>query len=242
MWNGSMQGRSVVLTGANRGLGLELCRQLVGAGATVWASCRNPDAATELSALAPAAVLACDVGDAASVAAFGAALANRTGKVDLLINNAGINGLALGAGARDRDLLSIDPEVFLGQVRVNAVGPLLVTRALLPLLDAGTDPVILNVSSQLGSMEVGLTMGSDLGYNVSKAALNMVTVRSAAELGGRGITSVCVHPGWVQTDMGGPTAAVTTVDSAASLLKIVGGVTHVDNGRFFRWTGETHPW
>ena len=242
MWNGSLQGRSVVLTGANRGLGLELCRQLVDAGATVWASCRNPAAAAELAALAPAAVLACDVGDAASVAAFGKALAERTGTVDLLINNAGINGTALGAGAADRDLLSIDPEIFLGQVRVNAVGPLLVTRALLPLLEAGSDPVILNVSSQLGSMEIGLKMGSDLGYNASKAALNMVTVRSAAELGDRGITSVCVHPGWVQTDMGGPSAAVTTVDSAASLLKIVGGVTRADNGRFFRWTGETHPW
>lgn len=242
MWNGSLQGRSVVLTGANRGLGLELCRQLVGAGATVWASCRAPGAATELTALNPAGVLACDVGDASSVAAFGAALAQRTDTVDLLVNNAGINGTALGAGAQDRDLLSIDPEIFLGQVRVNAVGPLLVTRALLPLLEAGSDPVILNVSSQLGSMEVGLKMGSDLGYNASKAALNMVTVRSAAELGDRGVTSVCVHPGWVQTDMGGPSAAVTTVDSASSLLRIVGAVTKADNGRFYRWTGETHPW
>jgi NAD(P)-dependent dehydrogenase (short-subunit alcohol dehydrogenase family) len=242
MWSGSFTGRSVVVTGANRGLGLELCRQLSAAGATVLASCRTPERASELAALQPAALLSCDVGDAASVAAFGAALAARTRSVDLLINNAGINGLALGAPKDDRHTLAIDPEVFLGEVRVNAVGPMLVTRALLPLLEGGGEAVIVNVSSQLGSMAVGLRAGSDVGYNASKAALNMVTARTSAELAGRGITTICVHPGWVQTDMGGPGAAMTPADSAAALLGIVARLGPADNGRFIDYTGDDHPW
>ncbi len=242
MWNGSLEGRSVVVTGANRGLGLELCRQLVDAGAIVWASCRDPEAAHDLVAVVGTDVLRCDIGDAASIGAFAADLAGRTGHVDLLINNAGLDGTGLGPPDADQTLLSIDPEVFLGEIRVNAVGPMLITRALLPLLEKGTDAVILNMSSQLGSMEIGYSIGYDVGYNASKAALNMITVRSAAELAGRGITSICVHPGWVKTDMGGPSAQITATESGAALLALVCRLTKDDNGRFLRWTGDTHPW
>lgn len=127
-------------------------------------------------------------------------------------------------------------------MEVNAVGPILVTRAFVPLLRSGADPVILNVSSQLGSMEVGAQAGADVGYNASKAALNMITVKSAATLAPDGITVVAVHPGWVQTDMGGATAAISIDESASALVDLVGGLTIADSGRFLRWDGVEHPW
>lgn len=234
--------KNVVITGANRGLGLELVRGYQAAGAVVHAGCRHPAAATDLSELAPASITALDVTEPASVVAFGAAVAAACGSIDLLINNAGLNATAFGA---DRELVGpfdIDPEHFMAEVQANAVGPMLVTRALLEPLRADGGGMVLNISSQLGAMSFGASAGNDIGYNASKAALNMVSVRSADLLTDDGVAVVAMHPGWLRTDMGGPQAALDPTETAETILATVGRLGPDDSGTFIRWDGTVHEW
>lgn len=234
--------RRVVITGANRGLGLELARQCAARGDRVWAGCRSPDSAGELRALEGVEILALDVADPDGISAFGEAVAARCEGVDLLINNAGANGTVFGADVEKSGVLELAPEHFRVQMEVNAVGPMLVTRALLPLLRKGRSPVVANMSSQLGSMALGAQMLRDIGYNASKAALNMISVALAGTLGPEGTVVVAVHPGWVQTDMGGSEAALKTEASARGVLETLAGLSSSDNGCFLCWDGSSHPW
>jgi NAD(P)-dependent dehydrogenase (short-subunit alcohol dehydrogenase family) len=125
---------------------------------------------------------------------------------------------------------------------VNAAGPMLVTRALVPLLRAAEGSLVINVSSQLGAMTFGNDHGNDIAYNASKAALNMVTVRSATDLAVDEIGVICIHPGWVRTDMGGAAAALGVDESAAAIAETVDELTLADSGRFLRWDGSPHDW
>jgi NAD(P)-dependent dehydrogenase (short-subunit alcohol dehydrogenase family) len=128
----------------------------------------------------------------------------------------------------------------LRQIEINAVGPMLVTQRLRPLLGAGTDPVVLNISSQLGSMVVGANVPFDVGYNASKSVLNMITVMSAKA--DPDVTYVAIHPGWVQSDMGGPNAAISVEESAAGIVANLAALTAADSGRFLKLDGTDHPW
>ncbi len=236
-----MTSRTSVVVGANRGIGLELARQLVASGDRVIGTARDVGAATELAASGVEAVLALDIADPASVAAFGAELATIVDSVDLLINNAGVNAGAFGHEG-PAGVLDMTASALLAVTEVNAAGPMLVVQSLVPLLEAADGSWVVNISSQLGSMEVGLVMGRDVAYNVSKAALNMVTVCTARELASRGVRCVAFHPGWVRTDMGGPSAALSPTESASGILAKVASFTDADNGGFFRWDGTVHPW
>ncbi len=230
---------TIVITGANRGLGLELARAFTARGDTVLAGCRNPATATALLAITPH-VHPIDMGDATSIDAFVAALGERS--VDVVINNAGIDARNLGAADGERDVLAQPVEHFMGEIAVNTWGPLLLVRGLLPNLRAAERGRIVNVSSQVGSMEVGATIGRDLGYSVSKAALNMVTVKLAMRLHADGITAVALHPGHLRTDMGGAAAAMEPADGAVAIAALVDGLTLDHTGTFLRWDGTTHPW
>jgi NAD(P)-dependent dehydrogenase (short-subunit alcohol dehydrogenase family) len=234
--------RRTVITGANRGLGLELARGCAAAGDAVWAGCRRPEDAAALGALEGVTVLPLDVVDPASIAAFAAAVGDKAGAVDLLVNNAGVNGTAFGAPADGRGVLDLDPEVFRAEMDVNALGPLLVTRALLPRLRAAAGGIVVNVSSQLGALSLGQGMLTDVGYNASKAALNMITVALAGTLEADGIAVVALHPGWVRTDMGGPEAPLSAEESARAILETVAGLRPEHSGRFVNWDGTPHPW
>jgi NAD(P)-dependent dehydrogenase (short-subunit alcohol dehydrogenase family) len=231
--------QTIVLTGANRGLGLELARAFAGRGDTVIGGCRNPAAATDLAAVTPH-VHAVDMGSEVSIDAFVAAIGDRP--VDVLINNAGIDARNLGAADDERDVLAQPVDHFLGEITVNTVGPLLLVRGLLRNLRATSNPRIVNVSSQVGSMEVGAKVGRDLGYSVSKAALNMVTVKLGMRLRDEGVTAIALHPGYLKTDMGGAAAAMEPADAAAAIATLVDGLTIDDTGTFKRWDGTTHPW
>ena len=234
--------RDVVITGANRGLGLELARQVAARGDRVWGGCRRPEAAVALGALVGVTVLPLDVAHESSVDAFAKTLAGLTDRVGLLINNAGANATAFG-GERDHSgVLELDPAHFRAQMEVNAIGPMLLVRRLLPLLRAASGAVVVNVSSQLGALALGARMRRDIGYNASKAALNMITVALAGELEPDGIRSIAVHPGWVRTDMGGSEAPLTAEASASALLATLDRLTASDNGRFLTWDGQQHPW
>ena len=234
--------RQVVISGASRGLGLELVRQCLARGDTVVGACRRPAAAEGLRACDGVHVLPLDVADEGSIGRFGTMLAGLLGAVDLLVHNAGVNATAFGAPPEGRGVLDLAGANFLDQMRVNAVGPMLLTRAVLPLLRAAQSPVIVHMSSQLGSLARGMEMSWDIGYNASKAALNMVSCATAGALGPEGMIVVALHPGWVSTDMGGPEAPLTPEASVRAMLTTIAGLGPAQNGAFLQWDGRVHPW
>ena len=154
--------------------------------------------------------------------------------VSLLINNAGILPMM-------RSLEEIDMDTFERVMDVNTLGPVRVTRAVLPNLRAGQLRQIVNITSTLGSIARN-TSGGFYGYRESKAALNMFTRSLAAELGPEGFTCIVLHPGWVRTDMGGPNAPTTAQESALGIRRVIEGLTEADNGAFFSFEGERMPW
>ena len=220
-----------VVTGANRGLGLEMARQLASAGYGVVGTARKPAEAEELRALG-VEVRQLDVTDDASVAALAEALGGRA--VDLLVNNAGIY-------PRESGLASLDLDDVKLAFDVNALGPLRVTRALLPNLREGHGKKIVHVSSSMGSIASN-GRGGSYAYRASKTALNSFNKTLSIELAGEGFVAIVVNPGWVRTDMGGPNARLTPEQSVAGLLKVIAGLEPGDNGRFFDHSGEELPW
>jgi NAD(P)-dependent dehydrogenase (short-subunit alcohol dehydrogenase family) len=227
-----------VITGANRGLGLDLARAYRAGGATVIAGCRRPAEAADLVATG-AEVVALDTGDAASIDAFAAAVGRRP--VSVLVNNAGIDARALGVADGARDAMQLGGDEFLDVMRVNAVGPMLLIRALASNLKAAAGKVV-NISSQVGSMEVGRTMGRDVSYVASKAALNMITLKFAQILGPDGVVVASMHPGWLRTEMGGSSADLDPADAAAKIVATIDGITLDQSPAFVRWDGSDHPW
>ncbi len=233
--------RTVLVTGANRGLGLHLVRRLIARGDAVWGSARQADP-TELLALNPAGAVQIDMSDEASIVAGAAALTSQIDQLDVLINCAGVDARAFGAGANDRGPLDLDIETTQQVFAVNVGGPMVLTRELRPLIAAGTNPVVLNISSQLGSMEVAARIGNDTSYCISKAGLNMLTVKSAAALRDDGVAVVAMHPGWVATDMGGASAALSPDESASAIVQTLDGLSLEHTGSFIQWDGSPHPW
>jgi len=230
----------ILVTGANRGLGLELSRIWIERGHEVWGSART-DAPDALLALNPAGTINLDLGDEASIMAGIASLADQIEGLDLLVNCAGLDARAFGV-PDPRGPFDVAAEHVNEVMRINATGPMLVTREALPLLRRGTAPLVLNVSSQLGSMQVAATKGRATSYCMSKAAWNRWSVKAAAELQPEGIAVVMLHPGWVSTDMGGPSAQLTPVESATAIVDTVDRLGLDDTGRFITWDGTDHPW
>jgi len=222
---------TVLITGANRGIGLELARQYAEGGWQVIGTARKPDAAQELKAVA-AKIVQLDVTDPSSVERMARELADTP--IDLLINNAGIQPLMW-------TLEEVDFDDFERALAVNTVGPVRVTRALLPNLRAGTLREIVNVTTNLSSIAEN-TEGGFYGYRESKAALNMFTKSLAADLGSEGFTCIVLHPGWVRTDLGGPQAPLAVEDSVRGMIAVIDGLTAADNGSFRTYAGETMPW
>ncbi|WP_257448327.1 SDR family oxidoreductase [Archangium lipolyticum] len=224
----------IVITGANRGIGLELVRQYLARGDSVHAGVRTPESAGELAALVEPSggrlrISACDVALETSVRAFADSV---NGPVDLLINNAGMRNRP-----DDLDQLEDAARTF----EVNALGPLRVTRALLPMLRRARGAKIANISSGLGSIHDNTTGGA-YGYRMSKAALNMASRSLAQDLRGEGIVTVVLSPGWVQTDMGGTDAPTPVAESVAGLLSLIDRLTPEDSGSFFGFRGERIAW
>ena len=229
---------TVVITGAGRGLGLALAREHLAQGATVIGGVRNPSGAQELVS-AGAEVLPLDTGSGESIAAFGKALGGRP--VDVLYNNAGIDARAVGAEDGARSALDITEDQFRAVMDVNVLGPLLLVKALVDNLRAAKGTIV-NVSSQVGSIEVAQRIGRDVSYNSSKAALNMLTLKQSQVLRADDVTVIALHPGWVRSDMGGPTATLDPAESAAGIVALVDKLAINDTGSFFQWDGSIHPW
>ena len=226
-----------VVTGANRGIGLEFVRQLLARGDTVEAGTRDPSAARELSALGkgPSSKLrvhAVDVADDASVRAFARSIGDVP--VDVLVNNAGVLG-------KMQSLEELDLEDVVATYRVNALGALAVTRALLPQIRKGTARKVMHVSTGMASISDN-TSGGAFGYRMSKAALNIACKSMAVNLRGERIISVVMNPGWVRTDMGGSGAPTTPSESVSGMLKVIDALTLDKSGQFLDFRGGTLAW
>ncbi|MCB9452535.1 MAG: SDR family oxidoreductase [Anaerolineaceae bacterium] len=231
----------IFITGANRGIGLELVRQYLRRDDTrIFATARQPETAAELQALAATnperlTILPLAVTNEAAITEAVQAVAEQVDALDIVINNAGMNPPGI------QTLDAITAETMQTVFTVNAVAPLLIARAFQGLLAKGSNPRLANVSTQVGSMTWKKSGGS-YAYAASKAALNMVTRCLSADLHPAGIITIMLHPGWVQTDMGGPSASLTPEESASGIISLISGLTEADNGLFFKWNGEPHPW
>lgn len=225
---------NIIVTGANRGIGLELARHLAARGDTVIAAARAPFSA-ELSRL-KLRTIALDVTNASSVRAFGAALEDSP--VDILFNVAGVYGESDGLVALARNLELAD---LAATFQVNALGALRVTLAVLANIRRGNAKKLVHITSGMGSMTDN-TSGGSYGYRMSKAALNMMSVSLAVDLRAEGIASYVINPGWVQTDMGGANAPLTAAQSVESIVREIDRATLADSGAFLNWRGNRYPW
>ena len=224
---------TILVTGANRGLGLEFVRSYAAEGRRVHACCRHPEKAKALSEIAGDVVShRLDVTDGLRVASLARELADEP--IDILINNAGVFHPRSDFGETDYD-------DWVEELKVNTVAPARIVERFVEQVAASERKLIVNISSSMGSIAL-TTSGDSIIYRSSKAGLNMVVKCLANALAERGITVVALSPGWVTTDMGGPNAEIPPAQSIANMRKVIDGLTPADNGRFYNHEGEPRPW
>lgn len=232
---------NILITGSNRGIGLELARQyLKQTDAIIFGTCRTPVKAPELQALKNAYpdrmhIIQLEVTDQNSIAGAVDAVREITSVIDVLLNNAGINTEDRG----EQKLHRITPEIMRQVFEVNVIAPVMVVQAFLPLLKPSENGRIVNFSSTMGSIS-RMDYGGYYAYSTSKAAVNMISRQMSNDLPSH--ITIALDPGWVQTDMGGPSATLTPIESATGIIQVVNSLTRQDNGTYLRYNGETLPW
>lgn len=221
---------TVLITGAARGLGLDFVKQYAAKGWKVHACARTPDALKQVKGDIHPHKL--EVTDYAAVKALAAKLKGEA--IDVLICNAGISG-------KEATVLgSIDPAVWRETFEVNALAPLMMAEAFADHVAASQDRKLVAISSRLGS--IAFADSGRYSYRASKAALNMEWKGLSVDLAPKGLTCVVLHPGWVQTDMGGQAATLTIEQSVPAMVKVIDGLKPADNGRFLNYDGTELPW
>lgn len=244
--------KTALVTGASKGLGLEWCRQLAKEGYTVVLTARSGEQAAIAAEQLKQEGLdvqpyALDVTNEAQLSACADWLKKHFGKLDVLINNAGINSGTRAKGnqqvaSRNLVLAQLDPREVLNMVEINTIAPILVVKHLKPLLAAAKEAKVIHIGSWLGSIS-GKNNGGNYSYAVSKSALNMMNRALAFDVQADGITTVVVNPGWVQTDMGGQSATFTPAQSVEAMrLNVLHKITLADTGLFLSYDGSTLPW
>jgi NAD(P)-dependent dehydrogenase (short-subunit alcohol dehydrogenase family) len=234
-----MGGKKIIfVSGANRGIGLALVRQISEMGHTIIGGYRVPDRSKELLDMAEnsdhVSAARVDVTNRDDVRCLYDFINEKSGRLDLLINNAGIHL------KYSTPIDEIEPEDILENFRVNVIGPFLTSKVLRPLLAKSDNPKIINISSQMGSIE--LSHGNATPYRISKAAVNMLTKNQALAYIDDGIITVAMHPGWVRTDMGGPEAPLSPAESVSQMFDVIDGISEKDNGSFLGYDGKTRPY
>lgn len=228
---------TILITGSNRGIGLEMVRQYAEAGWQVHAACRNPSAATDLSAMAAATpnihMHALNVADSAQIKALAADLRNQP--IDILLNNAGVYGQS------DAHFGNTDEQQWIDCLHINTIAPMQMMEAFVGQVAASEHKLIAGMSSKMGSMADNGSGGSYV-YRSSKAALNAVMKSASIDLRPKGIKVAILHPGWVLTDMGGPNAEITVQESVTRMRRTLDGVTLDNTGTFFEIDGSVIPW
>ncbi|MCX7184791.1 MAG: SDR family oxidoreductase [Nitrosospira sp.] len=230
---------NLLITGANRGIGLEFAKQYAAAGWRVLACCRNSDKSEELKQLASQhtgwlSIHALDVTDFEQIDRLGTELAEQ--EIDLLLNNAGVC-----LDAHNNGFGTIDYAAWMHTLRVNSMAPLKMTETFIRQIARSQQKKIVNITSKMGSIADN-TSGDYYLYRSSKTALNMVAKNLAIDLAPRGIITAVLHPGWVQTDMGGPNALITVQQSVAGMRRVIARLAPAANGKFYAYDGKEIPW
>ena len=231
--------RTTLITGANRGIGLELSRQYAADGWRVLACCRHPeksDALNKLAAQYPELirVFALDVADHAQIENLAQVLSDET--IDQLINNAGVYPDSDSSGFGHTDY-----EEWMQAFRINTMAPLKMAEAFATQITRSKQKIIITISSKMGSIADNSSGGNYL-YRSSKTAVNMVMKSLAIDLKRTGINAVAFNPGWVKTDMGGPNAMISTEQSVAGMRQVISRLTMADSGKFLGYDGQAIPW
>ena len=226
-----------LITGANRGIGLEHARQLLERTWTVTAAVRDPDGATQLKALDPGdgrlRILGYDASDLGAAQALKSAV---TEPIDILFANAGV------IGPKDQnDLRTAASEDFMDTLRINTLAPLALAGAFADQVAASQMKVIALQSSRMGSIADN-DSGGRYAYRASKAALNAVGKSLSIDLKDKGVTVLVLHPGWVRTDLGGPNGLITVSECVDGQLDLIARANPAMNGRFFHSNGQDLPW
>lgn len=219
---------TVLITGANRGLGLEMAKQYSDNGWDVMATARAPEKAADLNAISNVQVIALDAADENSIAQFAAAVGDRP--IDLFINNAGIYGP-----------MDLDRSGWLDLFAVNVVAPVQLATALKDNVARSSDKKMMVLSSQVGSIAENDT-GSMMYYRSSKAAVNQAWRSLALQWKDDGLTMGMLHPGWVKTDMGGPQAPLSPQESVSGMRQVIDELSHEQTGTFHNYDGQNIPW
>lgn len=230
---------TVLITGANRGIGLEFARQYAADGWQVVACCRQPQQAEALNRLADQykdrfSIHRLDVRELAEIDQLSHKLQDLP--IDILINNAGVY-----PHAQNGEFGRISYDDWMEAFRVNTFAPLKMVEALIEQIACSQLKIVATITSKMGSIADNQRGGSYI-YRSSKAAVNMVVKSLAIDLQPRGIIAVLLHPGWVQTDMGGRGALISTKQSVTGMKSILGRVTHSDTGKFIAYDGQHIPW
>ncbi len=226
---------TILITGTNKGVGLELTKIYAARGDTVYAACRDPGSAEALAAIAgDVKVLSLIVGDSGSVDEMAVSLKDVV--IDLVINNAGMKGPEFD----QQNTYAMDFDGWAETFNVNSMGPVRVMQALLPNLKQSTNAKVVTITSQMGALS--LDMAAAHAYCASKAAVNKFMRLASIDLKKDGVAVGLIHPGWVQTDMGGPQADLTPQESAEGIVAVVDRLSIASTGGFWKWNGETHDW
>jgi len=230
---------TVLITGANRGIGLEFARQYAADGWQVVACCRQPQQAKALNRLADQykdrfSIHRLDVRELAEIDQLSHKLQDLS--IDILINNAGVY-----PHAQNGEFGRISYDDWMEAFRVNTFAPLKMVEALVEQIACSQLKIVATITSKMGSI-VDNQRGGSYIYRSSKAAVNMVIKSLAIDLQPRGIIAVLLHPGWVQTDMGGRGALISTKQSVTGMKSILDRVTHSDTGKFIAYDGQHIPW
>lgn len=228
---------TVLITGTNRGIGLEFVKQYLDRGHRVLATCRKPGEKGDLADLAAAnhelGLMELDVASEESRASFAAALADTP--IDIFINNAGVYG------PRDASFGHVSAQEWEQVLYVNAIAPLLLTQAIIGSLRKGSDKKLVYITSKMGSIDDNSGGGSYI-YRSSKTALNSVVRSLSVDLRDEGFKVSVLHPGWVQTDMGGPNALIDTLTSVSGMIGVIDKLSLANTGQFFNYDGQPIAW
>jgi NAD(P)-dependent dehydrogenase (short-subunit alcohol dehydrogenase family) len=236
---------SILITGANRGLGFGLAKLYVADGWRVFACCRNPDSASELSAVADASngsltLHKVDVEDHASIDSLAASLKDQP--IDVLLNVAGYYGKIIVTDPGGlQEFGTSDYSEWDKTMRINVYGPMKMAEALIDNVIASDQKKLVTLSSVIGSIG-GNNVGKIYPYRASKAAVNAIMKSMAVDFKEKGVTAIPMHPGWVRTEMGGPVADIDADTSTAGMKKVIDGLTLADSGKYMVYDGSELPW
>ena len=228
---------TVLITGTNRGIGLEFVQQYLNRGDQVLATCRDPQSAGELTALAAnndnLTLFPLEVSDEESMRAFAQSIKDMA--VDIFINNAGVYG------PRDASFGNVDSAEWEKVMRINSIAPLLLTQHIIGSLRQGTEKKLVYITSKMGSIDDNSGGGSYI-YRSSKTALNSAVRSLSVDLASEGFSVAVLHPGWVRTDMGGPNGLIDTNTSVSGMVSVIDGLDQSSSGQFFNYDGSTIAW